>query len=91
MLEFDTSTQFRKDYGRLTKSSRYPDFEARFQILVSLLLSEEPLPARYKEHKLIGKYVGCHECHLAPDLMLIYKYGSKYVQLVRLGTHADLF
>lgn len=91
MLEFDTSTLFRRDYKRISRNSRYPDFEAKFQALAPLLLSGKALPSKYKEHKLIGKYIGCHECHLAPDLMLIYKYGSKYVQLVRLGTHADLF
>ena len=91
MLEFNTSALFRRDYKRLTKTSRYPDFEERFQILAQYLLSGEALPLKYREHKLIGKFIGCHECHLAPNLMLIYRYNSQYIELIRIETHAELF
>lgn len=91
MRNYVTSSLFRKDYKRLSQSSRYKDFESRFLTLLPLLLSGERLPQRYKEHRLIGKFVGCHECHLAPDLLLIYRYGENCVELIRLGSHSDLF
>lgn len=91
MLEFDTSTAFRRDYKRLIRTSRYPDFEDRFQELAHFLLTGRVLPPKYKEHKLLGKFVGCHECHMAPDLLLIYRYKPNFVELIRLGSHSELF
>ncbi|WP_413770657.1 type II toxin-antitoxin system YafQ family toxin, partial [Yersinia pseudotuberculosis] len=34
---------------------------------ISLLQTGEALPPKYKEHPLIGNYIGYLECHGMPD------------------------
>jgi mRNA interferase YafQ len=53
---------------------------------------DKPLPARYGDHPLIGRWSGYRDCHLEFDLVLIYqKRGPDELALVRLGTHSELF
>lgn len=61
--------------------------------VISLLVSGEPLPPKYKEHALIDNYVGYLECHGRPDLLLIYQRDMKngVIKLYRVGSHAQLF
>jgi len=91
MLEYITSTQFRRDHRKILANPRHRSFESAFFEVLSLLLIEKPLPFRFKEHKLLGEYKGCHECHLAPDLLMIYRFKDDCIELVRLGNHSDLF
>lgn len=50
------------------------------------------LPEKYKDHALIGNWIGCRECHIRPDFLLIYKIDdSNTVTLARLGSHSELF
>lgn len=47
-----------------------------------------------KPHKLTGNYSGYFECHIEPDLLIIwlqYDEERKEIYLVRLGSHAELF
>lgn len=52
-----------------------------------------PLDEKYKDHKLIGNYQGCRECHITPDWLLIYEITDDelILYLTRTGTHSDLF
>lgn len=59
---------------------------------VMILIGEgKPLLAKYKEHKLKGEYLGCWECHIEPDWLLVYKKTKTTVSFARTGTHSDLF
>ena len=67
-------------------------------ILKSLIetLAEEGhkgLDRKHKPHKLSGKFNGYWECHVKPDLLLIWEQTEtlKLIELVRTGTHSDLF
>lgn len=53
----------------------------------------EALGGRYRDHVLKGKFKGFHECHIAPDWLLIYLIDNDVLTLtlVSTGTHADLF
>ena len=55
------------------------------------MIDETPVAARYRDHALTGNWVGCRECHLKPDLLLIYKLEEDTVQLMRMGSHSNLF
>ncbi len=59
---------------------------------VNLLAADEPLPQRYFDHALTGEWKEFRDCHLRPDLVLIYRKpgddGS--LELVRLGSHSEL-
>ena len=61
--------------------------------VVKLLANGDELPAQYKDHPLKGNYIGCRECHIQSDWLLIYEYdgGNLILYLSRTGTHADLF
>jgi mRNA interferase YafQ len=57
-----------------------------------LLLADQVLPLRYRDHALGGEYSDCRECHIKPDLLLIYrKVGDDVLELTRLGSHSELF
>ncbi len=59
---------------------------------VSLLAEDKPLPERIHDHALGGDWRDHRECHLKPDLLLIYrKPDVQVLQLVRLGSHSELF
>jgi mRNA interferase YafQ len=61
--------------------------------VVEILAAGQPLPAEYHDHILRGDYVGCHECHIAPDWLLVYEIVEQdlLLYLTRTGTHSDLF
>ncbi len=63
------------------------------EFVVDTLATGEPLPLKYKDHSLSGKYKRCRECHITPDWLLIYEVsnGELILYLTRTGTHSDLF
>lgn len=90
MLELVTTGQFRKDYKRVKK--RGYDTEL-LEKLINDLLQEKPLEEHYRDHGVVGDYLGFRECHILPDWLLIYAINKKQLILTasRTGTHADLF
>ena len=68
------------------------DLDALVSIAVSLLAEDKPLPEKNRDHALGGEWRDHRECHLKPDLLLIYrKPNAAVLQLVRLGSHSELF
>ncbi|WP_317368427.1 type II toxin-antitoxin system YafQ family toxin [uncultured Tyzzerella sp.] len=61
--------------------------------IVEKLAKGEKLPDKNKDHNLIGNYLGCRECHITPDWLLIYEIcdNELILYLTRTGTHSDLF
>ncbi|MDR1370786.1 MAG: type II toxin-antitoxin system YafQ family toxin [Dysgonamonadaceae bacterium] len=57
------------------------------------IINKEILPVKYREHKLVGDYVNCWECHIRPDWLLLYEKNEieDFVIFYRTGTHADIF
>jgi mRNA interferase YafQ len=63
-----------------------------FMEVLALLLADEPLPQKFRDHSLTGEYADCRECHLKPDLVLIYRrVEGNVLELTRLGSHSELF
>lgn len=58
---------------------------------IELLVRATALPTGYRDHALSGNWKHFRECHIEPDWLLIYKIEGEDLQLVRTGTHADLF
>ena len=90
MLKIVYTTQFKKDYKLAQK--RGIDVEELFKV-IDLLQKQKPLPPEKKDHLLHGNYKGYRECHVRPDLLLIYKVNNKELELLlfRSGTHSDLY
>jgi mRNA interferase YafQ len=55
------------------------------------LVKDEPLPPKYRDHALTGNLKGFRDCHVEPDLVLIYKIGDDLIELVRLSSHSEVF
>ena len=88
MYRFKPSSKFRKQYKKLNQK----DKEITKKI-INKLLNDEILESKYKDHKLIGKYAGFRECHIKPDLLLIYKKENNALirVCIAIGSHSDLF
>lgn len=65
----------------------------KLQDVLDMLVKNGTLPAKYRQHKLSGKFAGCWECHIQPDWLLIWQQNDTELILILLdtGTHADLF
>jgi mRNA interferase YafQ len=55
------------------------------------LLKYDLLPPEFDEHLLHGPWKGLWECHLAPDLLVIYRRTPNAIILKAIGTHKELF
>jgi mRNA interferase YafQ len=90
MLTVRTTGQFKKDFKQAQK--RGLDLE-KLRAVMTMLVNEQPLPARIKDHVLSGNFKGRRECHIGPDWMLVYKVDTKAEEITfeRTGTHSDLF
>jgi mRNA interferase YafQ len=88
MREITYTSQFKRDYK---KRSREKGIDALIEYTVELLAAGKPLEVKLRDHALKGGYAGCRECHLKPDLLLIYVQTSDELRLVRLGSHSELF
>jgi len=58
---------------------------------MKLITLEEPLPAKNRNHKLKGDYIGYWGCHIEPDCLLVYKKTETHITFARTGSHSDLF
>ena len=90
MLKLATTGQFRKDYKRVKKRGYNMKL---LEHVIDMLLAEQILEDRYRDHGLSGDYSGFRECHILPDWLLIYTIdkGELILTASRTGTHADLF
>ena len=84
------SSRFKKDL----KPYRYDKVVLlELEKVLDFLAAGKTLPEKYKNHSLSGEFKGCFDCHLKPDLILIYKIENAeiLVLLLRIGSHSELF
>jgi mRNA interferase YafQ len=93
MRTIERSTAFKRDYKRAKAIPRRgKDVDSLVSTVVALLLSGQPLPDSNRDHALSGDWGGYRECHVKPDLLLIYrKPDANTLRLARLGSHSELF
>ena len=85
------TTRFKRDYRREQSATLGKKLDVLLMDAVTLLADNQPLPRRYVNHQLVGEWRDCHDCHLRPDLVLIYRLpDSDTLELVRLGSHSEL-
>jgi len=63
----------------------------KLKAVLSLLIEEKPLPARYRDHALKGEWTGFRDLHIEPDWLLLYAVEGDELRLARTGSHSDLF
>ena len=71
---------------------RGKDWE-KLKTVLNLLQQGIELSAKYKDHALTGNYIGCRECHIEPDWLLVYEIINEelIILLLTTGSHSDLF
>ena len=92
MREIEWSAAFKRDVKRESKGPNLAILNAVLPEILSALAGDIPLQAKYQDHKLAGGWEGFRECHIRPDLLLIYmKAEDDILHLARLGSHSELF
>ncbi len=90
MRAIERTTKFKRDFKREKKTD--PRVEAALVPVIELLTTDAPLPEKLRDHALSGTWAGYRDCHVQPDLVLIYaKLDAETLSLVRLGSHSELF
>lgn len=89
MLTLYYSTQFKKDFKKVIKR---PIADV---ILVGHVITQLQhqiiLDKKHVDHALSGDYLGYRDCHIKPDLVLVYKQETSKLKLARLGSHNEIF
>lgn len=89
MYKIVYTRKFLRDYKKYSKSGI--NFREKLNEVIEFLGSKSVLPEKFKDHKLNGEWEGYRECHILFDLLLVYKYQDKHVELATLDTHEALF
>jgi mRNA interferase YafQ len=92
MREVKYTSRFKRDYRREKSGVLGKRLDALLMEVVNLLAADKPLPQRHADHPLGGEWNDHRDCHIRPDLILIYrKPDADNLELVRLGSHSELF
>lgn len=84
MKKIETSRTYEKEMRKFGLSAQLID-------VLSHLIHDKPLPDKYCDHQLKGNMQRFRECHVKPDLLLVYEKFDSKVILVRLNSHSELF
>ena len=92
MRRIEYTGVFRQDFKREKKGQHRQKLDAHLVDAVTLLVADAVIPPTYQDHPLSGTWSDHRDCHLKPDLVLIYRKPDRAtLQLVRLGSHSELF
>jgi mRNA interferase YafQ len=92
MRRIDRPAQFKRDYRRVKSTPRHRNIDPLLFEILELLANDQPLPDKNRDHALTGSLVGFRDCHVRPDLLLIYdNRQSDRLILIRLGSHSEIF
>lgn len=89
MRHIDLQSKFKRDYKREKRSS--PKLDQYLKPVLDMLATDAELPPRLSDHALSGRWKGFRDCHIKPDLVLIYAKSEGVLSLARLGSHSELF
>ena len=85
MRTIERTNAFKRDF------KKHGELDAALIEILWKLGNDEELPERYRDHALTGNWVDFRDCHIKPDLVLIYKKpDTETLQLVRMGSHSEL-
>jgi mRNA interferase YafQ len=91
MRKIKYTNRFKRDYKREKGGQHGKKLDAVLLEAVNMLAADTLLPRRYFDHPLSGEWSDHRDCHIRPDLILIYRKPDDYnLELVRLGSHSEL-
>ncbi len=92
MRRIERTSAFRRDFKRELRGQHCREIESLLTAVITLLADDQSLPGKNRDHALAGEWRDFRDCHLKPDLVLIYRKAEPDIlQLVRLGSHSELF
>jgi mRNA interferase YafQ len=85
------TSRFKRDYRREKSAQHGKKLDNLLMEVVDMLVADKALPRRNFDHPLTGEWSDHRDCHIRPDLVLIYrKPDDTSLELVRLGSHSEL-
>jgi mRNA interferase YafQ len=91
MRRIEPTNSFKRDYKRELKGKHKTVLGGEFAELLQQLADDQPLAERLRDHALTGQWSDYRDCHVKPDLVLLYrKPDAETLQLVRIGSHSEL-
>jgi mRNA interferase YafQ len=91
MRTIERTGQFKRDYKREAKGQHRLVLDDALLAVLKLLIADKLLPTKYRDHSLSGDWADHRDCHIKPDLVLIYRLpDADTLQLVRMGSHSEL-
>ncbi len=91
MRKIERTGQFKRDYRRESRGRYRASLDARLMPILDALADDQPLEPQHHDHALSGDWKDHHDCHVKPDLLLIYQRpDADTLRLVRLGSHSEL-
>ena len=91
MRRIERTGQFKRDYKRVRRGRNRAALDTILVEVLESLVNDLPLEPRHRDHPLTGEWHDHRDCHIRPDLLLIYrKPNGDVLQLVRMGSHSKL-
>lgn len=91
MREIERTSRFKRDYKREAKGRHRATLDESLMSVLRALVADVPLAERYRDHALSGEWSGYRDCHIKPDLVLIYEEPDDLtLRLIRMGSHSEL-
>jgi mRNA interferase YafQ len=91
MRTISQSSRFRRDFKREAKGQHRQFLKENWVKILSMLANDDPLPASFYDHSLSENWKDFRDCHIRPDLVLIYqKKNDDTLRLARMGSHSEL-
>jgi len=91
MRTIKQSNQFKRDLKREANGPHRQALQSDFVAIISILANDQALAEKHRDHALTGDWKDHRDCHVKPDLVLIYrKPDDTVLQLVRIGSHSEL-
>ncbi len=90
MREIVLHNKFEKEFKKHRNKLAFEDLKTLFYI-IDKLQQDIILEQQYKDHQLKGTFQGYRECHVKPDLLLVFTKKENLLILARLNSHSELF
>lgn len=91
MRTIERTGQFKRDFKRESKGQHRLTLQSELTAVIVALANDQALDPRHRDHGLTGDWKDHRDCHIKPDLVLIYRLPDEgRLQLVRLGSHSEL-
>jgi mRNA interferase YafQ len=92
MRTIEWTNAFKRDFKKTLTTPRHRDIGGLLEQIATQLANDLALPEKHRDHALSGNWTDHRECHIKPDLLLIYKKpDAATLRMVRLGSHAICF